>query len=252
MIIHRKNWAAVLTFMFFGMGMIGAAHSQDEAADTQRVKDALRKLSPNLEVESIKPLSLPPLYEVVVGADVFYVTKDGQYLLQGDLIDLIRKTNLTEDVRTKGRLRVIQGIDPATMITFAPKDVKHTVTIFTDIDCGYCRKLHSEIAEYNKLGIAVRYVAFPRAGEGSESFYKAEAVWCAKDRGAALTAAKAGQKVPAAAKDCKNPVKQHLSLARELSLGGTPTLFLEDGAMVPGYLPAQRLLDALEETGKGS
>lgn len=249
---YGKQWAAALAFLALGGGVLGLAHGEDAAGDTEKVKDALLKLSPDLEVESIKALGLPPIYEVVVGAEVFYVTKDGQYLLQGDLIDLSKKQNLTEGVRTKGRLRVINAVDPATMITFAPKEVKHTVTIFTDIDCGYCRKLHSEIAEYNKLGIAVRYLAFPRAGEGSESFYKAEAVWCSKDRGAALTAAKAGQKVPAADKDCKNPVKQHLRLARELSLGGTPTLFLEDGTMVPGYLPADRLLKALEEASQGS
>ena len=146
---------------------------------------------------------------------------------------------------------MLAAIDPATMITFAPEHPQYTVTVFTDIDCGYCRKLHKEMAEYNRRGIAIRYLSFPRAGIGSESCKKAVAVWCAKDRQAALTAAKADQPVAAPDPSCKNPVDEHFHLTRVFNLDGTPTMVLEDGSLIPGYVPADRLKAALDDMKKG-
>lgn len=131
------------------------------------------------------------------------------------------------------------------MIVYAPKQVKHTVTIFTDIDCPYCRKLHKEMQSYLDAGIEVRYLAFPRAGAGSESYKKAVSVWCAKNREEAMTRAKRGETVKS--ESCKHPVDRHLALVQRLGVNATPTIFLENGRRIPGYVPAQRLLQILEQ-----
>ena len=132
------------------------------------------------------------------------------------------------------------------MIVFAPKVVKHTVTVFTDIDCPYCRRLHKEVPAMNELGIKVRYLAFPRAGVHSPSFKEAVSVWCAKNPAQALTDAKAGKKVPEVT--CDNPVLQHMALGEQVGVTGTPAMVLEDGRMLPGYIPATRLAQLLNGT----
>jgi thiol:disulfide interchange protein DsbC len=130
------------------------------------------------------------------------------------------------------------------MIIYSPKQVKHRVTVFTDIDCQYCRRLHQEMAELNGMGIEVRYLLFPRAGVGSKSYDKAVTVWCSANRQQALTDSKAGKNLPN--KTCDNPVDKHMALVEKLGITGTPTMVLEDGSMIPGYVPAARLLAALE------
>jgi thiol:disulfide interchange protein DsbC len=132
------------------------------------------------------------------------------------------------------------------MVVFPPAGpTKHTVTVFTDIDCGYCRKLHQEIADYNQQGIKVRYLMYPRAGVGSESYNKAVWVWCADDRQDAITRAKRGEEIPH--KTCANPVKEQFELGQTLGVRGTPSIILENGQMVPGYVPAAQLAQMLDE-----
>lgn len=228
-----------------------AAAAEPATDDLGAVRSAVAKIAPGTQIDGIKPVPMKQLYEVQVGADVLYISADGQYAFQGDLMDVAKRENLTEHTRSVTRLKMLAAIDPNTMITFAPEHPQHTVTIFTDIDCGYCRKLHKEMAEYNRRGIAIRYLSFPRAGIGSDSYKKAVAVWCAKDRQAALTAAKADQPVAAPDPSCKNPVDEHFQLTRVLNLDGTPTMVLEDGSIIPGYVPADRLKAALDDMKKG-
>ena len=224
--------------------------AQDAAFDREKMQAAINRVMPGVNIESVNPNATPALYEVMVGADVLYVSGDGKFVVQGDMLDIDKKVNLTEETRSKARRKVMASIDPETMISFVPKDAKYIVTVFTDIDCGYCRKLHSEISEYNKRGIGVRYLAFPRAGMNSPSYDKAVNAWCAKDRQKALTDSKLEKPVPTAPKDCNNPVERHLNLAQQLNLGGTPTIVLEDGSMIPGYVPPARLLSTLESAHK--
>ncbi len=241
--------ALFLLLAFFVQGYtVLAADASAKADEFAEINKLISGFGPNLKADSIKPVSLPPLYEVVLGADVFYVTKDGRYMLQGDVVDLRERVNLTEETRAKGRLQLVNGIDERSMIVFAPEETKHVVTVFTDIDCPYCRKMHDEMAAYNRLGIEIRYMAFPRAGIGSESFHKAVAAWCANDRQAAMTAAKAGQRVKKEKADCEDPVAEHLSMVKTLGLTGTPALILENGTLIPGYVPAERLLGIIEES----
>lgn len=224
---------------------VGTAFADD--ADIVQVKKALESIAPGAKADSITATSLPGLYEVMVGAEIVYISKDGRYMLQGDLVDVQAQKNLTEAKRGAGRLKLVNALNENAMIVFAPKSqpVKHTITVFTDVDCGYCRKMHGEMAELNRHGIKVRYLMFPRAGKNSPSYDKAVSVFCSKDRNAALTRAKATGNIEK--KTCVNPVDQHMSLVDRLGLTGTPTLMLEDGRLMPGYVPAQRLSKLLDE-----
>lgn len=198
--------------------------------------------------DSISAAPVKGLYEVSYGPKLYYVSTDGHYLFSGDLIDLHNRTNLTEKNRAGVRLKAMSKIDDSDMIIYKAKGKeKHQITVFTDIDCGYCRKLHSGMAKMNDLGITVRYMAFPRAGIGSHSYDKAVSVWCAKDRHKAMDNAKAGIEPPKA--NCDAPVKKEYLLGKAIGVTGTPAIVLKDGTLMPGYLPPQRLAAALEQSG---
>lgn len=216
------------------------------ADETAKIKSELSKIIPGMEPDSIKPSALPGIYEIVDGTNVMYMSGDGRYFIRGDIFDLQSEKNLTEEVRVDGRKKLLASLAPADMVVFSPEKgkKKHAVTVFTDIDCTYCRRLHSEMSNYTSNGIEVRYAAFPRAGEGSESYNKAVAVWCSKNKQEAMTKAKAGQ--PVTAPSCNNPVQKQLEAGRALGISGTPSIILADGRIIPGYVDAQRLLEALE------
>ena len=204
----------------------------------------MAKSMPSVKIDSVKPSEIKGLYEVIVGANIFYVSEDGKYLLQGRLVDVAARKDLTEEKLAGTRKQAIEKIGQENMIVFKPKIGKYTVTVFTDIDCGYCRKLHSEIDQYLAQGITIQYLFFPRAGKGSDSYNKAVSVWCAKDRNAALTDAKKGNTPPA--KTCDNPVDEHMQLGADFDVKGTPMIVTEKGNIYPGYLPAKQLVEALE------
>ncbi len=216
----------------------------DVNADEAAIRQAMTKSMPSVKVDSVKPAVVKGLFEVVVGANIYYVSEDGKYLLQGRLVDVAARKDLTEEKLNVTRKLAIEKMGQANMIVFKPKITKYTVTIFTDIDCGYCRKLHSEIDQYLAQGITIQYLFFPRAGKGSDSYNKAVSVWCAEDRNAALTAAKKDQKLPE--KTCDNPIDKHMQLAAEFDVKGTPMIISENGNVYPGYLPAKQLVEALE------
>jgi thiol:disulfide interchange protein DsbC len=216
----------------------------DVNADEAAIRQAMTKSMPSVKVDSVKPAVVKGLFEVLVGANIYYVSEDGKYLLQGRLVDVAARKDLTEAKLNVTRKLAIEKMGQTNMIVFKPKITKYTVTIFTDIDCGYCRKLHSEIDQYLAQGITIQYLFFPRAGKGSDSYNKAVSVWCAEDRNVALTAAKKDQKLPE--KTCDNPIDEHMQLAAEFDVKGTPMIISENGNVYPGYLPAKQLVEALE------
>ncbi len=228
----------VLIVSLFGLVL------SDVNADEAAIRQAMTKSMPSVKVDSVKPAVVKGLFEVVVGANIYYVSEDGKYLLQGRLVDVAARKDLTEEKLNVTRKLAIEKMGQANMIVFKSKITKYTVTIFTDIDCGYCRKLHSEIDQYLAQGITIQYLFFPRAGKGSDSYNKAVSVWCAEDRNAALTAAKKDQKLPE--KTCDNPIDKHMKLAAEFDVKGTPMIISENGNVYPGYLPAKQLVEALE------
>lgn len=223
-------------------GMLGLSFSIAHA-DEDAVKKSLSAGMPSAKIDSIKPSEVKGLYEVVIGSNIFYASEDGKYLLQGRLVDLVAKKDLTEEKMASIRKTVVAKISKDETIDFKSPLNKYTAYVFTDIDCGYCRKLHSEIDQYNAEGITIRYLFFPRAGKGSSSYDKAISVWCAKDRNKALTLAK--QDKPVEAKTCENPIDKHMQLAEEFQVHGTPMIVTEKGEVFPGYIPAKQLAQAL-------
>jgi thiol:disulfide interchange protein DsbC len=228
-----------------------AAPSSEPPAGKPDPRAEIARLLPGARVEDLHLSPIAGVYEWSQGADVAYVSSDGKYVIDGDLFDVAKKDNLSEARRRDVRLKLISAVSQDDMVVFTPdaKDVKYTVTVFTDVDCAYCRKLHSQIAEYNRLGIRVRYLFFPRSGPNTESWAKAESVWCSANRNDALTRAKRGEEVTA--KPCgSTPVARDYALGRELGVRGTPAIVLANGDMLPGYLPPASLAQRLQQVGR--
>ena len=225
------------------------AIAADEAKDTKVVTDAILALVPQAKIDSVAKSSLPGFYEVVTGGQVVYVCGDGKYLLQGSLFDMSTRKDLSEARLGGIRKELVDKVPKSKRIIFAPKDPKYTVTVFTDIDCGYCRKLHHDIAKYNEQGIAVEYLWFPRSGPGTPSFEKAVSVWCSADRNKAFTEAKSGNDPKTAT--CDNPIAEEFELGRRVGVNGTPTVIAPDGTQIGGYLAPDAMrqrLDSLVST----
>jgi thiol:disulfide interchange protein DsbC len=241
----RGNWT-LLKWMVVPAGLALATAQAD--APQPLTKEALAKKLPGVEASDITDSPVPGLYQVAVGSDIAYVTQDGRYVLQGELYDAATSKNLTEATRAKARVDMLATIDRNHMIVYGPKDgkIKHTITVFTDIDCGYCRQFHRDIDKVTALGIEVHYLFFPRTGPNTESWTKAEEVWCAKDRKTALTRAKLGGELQGT-KCADNPVEAQWLLGQRLGVRGTPAVFSETGELLGGYLTPSALEKRLDE-----
>lgn len=227
------------------LGVFSTARAAD--AEQAKLEASLHHLLPDLKVTSVNKTPIKGLYRVMLGTDLVYMTADGRYVLRGDLLDLKSRRNLSEEHRAAARVKALKALGLSKMISYAPKHAKHNIYVFTDVDCAYCRKLHQEVGLLNSSGIAVHYLAFPRAGIGSESYKKSVAIWCSADRKAALDEAKNGASMPT--KTCKNPVKQEFELGKEMGVKGTPTIVLENGQIVDGYLPGPQLVAVVRAGG---
>lgn len=218
------------------------------ASDTPEIAAVRAKLAKVLDVkiESIRPSPIPGFYELQSGMNFGYVSTDGEYLIEGDLVRVSTQEAVTENSRKRARVAALEKIGLANMIEFAPPSPKHIITVFTDVDCGYCRLLHSQIASYNAKGIAVRYVFFPRSGPDTESFVKAERVWCSADRKTAFTNAKKSGSISGDS-SCKNPVLDEYMTGLAIGVHGTPAIVLDDGELVQGYQPPDHMAQALDE-----
>ena len=215
------------------------------AASTPELNAALDTLMPGTKPSSIEETALPGIFEVSYGSTVFYFNKDASMMFRGDIIDVKNRVNLTEKKRGEARGKLLKSMDESLMIVYPAKDEKAKVTVFTDIDCPYCVKLHREMADYNAQGITMRYMAYPRSGVGTRSYKKAVNVWCADDPNQAMSDAKEGKALPD--KNCDNPVAQQFQLGQALGVQGTPAMFLEDGTSLPGYVPAKRLANVIKD-----
>ncbi|MGO1072280.1 thioredoxin fold domain-containing protein [Lysobacter sp. CA199] len=228
----------------------GAAPKVAAGTADARAVEAIRTLSPNVTIEKVGPAPMPGFREALAQGQVVYVSDDGRYLFLpgsgGALFDTQAKRNLSEDTMAGMRRDLIKTIPASERIVFAPASPKHTVTVFTDVECGYCRKLHSEIAEYNRQGIAVEYLAFPRMGIGSDDYKKMVSVWCAADRRKALTDAKSDHG-NVASKQCKNSVEQQYEVGQRAGLTGTPMILTSEGVQLGGYVPPAQLRQALDK-----
>jgi thiol:disulfide interchange protein DsbC len=225
-----------------------AACASAEDPQLEKVRKAVAA-SPTLQgvtPDMVTPSMAPGLYQIRKGSAFGYVTADGRYLITGDMIDLVTGEELTEKQRSGARVAVLNQFGPEDVIEFPAKNVKHVVTVFTDIDCGYCQRLHQQVGEYNAQGITIRYLFYPRSGPGSPSFQQAQSVMCSADRREALTQAKRGRRITTAS-TCKNPVERHYLAGDSLGINATPMLVLQDGEIVRGYVPPTTLAARLSQ-----
>lgn len=222
----------------------------NQAQEESHIRDMLKQHFSELTLDEVQPSPVKGVYQVRAGANILYVTNDAHYAFSGDLIDLKNaQANLTEDARKIARIKGLKGLGEENMIVFSPKNPKYTVTVFTDVDCGYCRKMQAEMGKINDLGIAVRYLAFPRSGPETPTFNKMVSVWCAKDKNKAMNAAKTDGNVPKATCE-NNGVLKDFELGMQMGVAGTPTIIFEDGTMIPGYLPPDKLLEVAKQLAK--
>ncbi len=225
---------------------MSTAWSADSGEIPAEERERLAGMFETIAPENIKPSPIDGWYMIQKGSLVAYISQDGRYLLQGDLIDLDSKINLSEESRTDARRDLMAQLGDDEVILFSPEEVEYTVSVFTDVDCTYCRRLHSQIDEYMANGIEIRYLLYPRGGPASAAWNTSEAVWCAKDRGAALTLAKLDREFDSSNCDA-SIVQQHYILGQEVGLSGTPAIVLEDGELIAGYLPPDALKARLQQ-----
>lgn len=255
--------AALLPLMACGDSVGAAAEAQASHSTSQKTsaaapagdaRAALAAKIPGTKPEDLRETPVSGVFELSHDGDISYVTADAKYVFSGDLYQVTARgdfPNLSEARRKEIRLAKLAAVPESQMLVFGAPDARHTITVFTDIDCPWCRKLHSQVADYNKLGIRVRYLFFPRTGPDTESWYKAEAVWCAQDRNKALTMAKNDQRIEM--KRCAGtPVARDYELGRQVGVTGTPGIVLENGELVPGYLAPRDLLDHIEKSLKAA
>ncbi|GLQ92358.1 disulfide isomerase DsbC N-terminal domain-containing protein [Dyella acidisoli] len=255
--MSKKFWLALCAGML--AMQVGAALAQatvstpPPTANTPEamVRQTLLKLVPKAKIEQIMPAPLPGFYQVIASGHLVYISSDGKYVMNGQLIDATKGTSLTDDAWAVYRKTELAKVPVSDRIVFAPENPKYTVTVFTDVTCPYCRVLHEQIKALNKEGIAVQYLAWPRSGVTGEdgqptpTYKEMVSIWCASDRNDAFTEAKKGRDPKSA--DCKNPVKDQFDLGLKLGVTGTPAVYAEDGALIGGYLTPAQMLQAVQE-----
>ena len=236
---------AVALIVAAALAQAGPVAPTPAAAQMEQARAAFQKRFPSVRFSDFRPAPVAGFYEVAVGIDVVYVSADARHMVRGTLFGLDGNEDLTERRRAELRRGLLAAVPESQMIVFRSGAPKHSVTVFTDVDCGYCRKLHAEIAEYNRRGIEVRYLFFPRTGLGSDSWQKAQDVWCAKDRNAALTSAKRGTTLPHLECDA-SAIATGYRLGETFRLEGTPMIISADGYDIGGYLTPAEMQARLE------
>lgn len=229
------------------------AQANDDSDVRADIIAGLERNLPSLDVgpSQLTPSPIGGLWTLQIGPEIVYVDEQGEHLFQGDVIDLSNRENLTEGTRQSARTEALAEIPPERQIIYPADDEAHRITVFTDIDCGYCRQLHRDMADLNEAGISVHYLFFPRGGQASDAWGKSNAVWCADDRRAALDRAKSGRSVNS--DECEDtPTEAHYNLGRRMGVTGTPAIITDDGRMIRGYMPLPRLVEELRSDGNGT
>ena len=222
-----------------------SAQSTDPDPELTQVRQKVNTMFQAISPEDVNPSPIDGWYTIHRGSVIAYISADGRYLLQGDMIDLDRSVNLSDVIRNDSRRELMANIGDEDVIAFSPAEVKYSISVFTDVDCTYCRRLHSQIDEYLAYGIEIRYLMYPRNGPSSPAWATAEDVWCSNDRNGALTAAKADRKF--ASTNCDSSmIDNHYNLGQEVGLTGTPAIVFDDGTLISGYLPPDQLKARLD------
>ena len=240
--MKRFYQAVALVGFLFSVG----AHASS-ADDVEKIRAELSKMIPQASDAKITPSPAEGVYQIEIDGNYTYTYISGDYILMGGLYNSKDKSNLGAEAKSAYSLKKLNEVPLEEMIVFGPKDAKTYINVFTDVSCGYCRKLHNEVSDLTDAGIQVRYLAWPRAGIGSSDYNKYENVWCSKDQQSALTDAKNNfdRSVQGKPASCETPVAAHWKLGRQLGVNGTPMIYLEDGTLVEGYRPAKQLIEML-------
>jgi thiol:disulfide interchange protein DsbC len=223
----------------------------DASATSQsEILTALYELTgQNIEAGNIVESPMQGVYQVDMGNRIVYVSKAGGHLLLGDVFDTQRRVSLSEEIKQAKALAIVEDIQESEMIVFEPEETKRTITVYTDVDCPYCRKLHQEVPTLVENGVKVRYLWFPRSGINTPSYDKAVSIWCAEDQMAAMNDAKLNNKIVDIT-CAPNPVASQYDSGRRVGVRGTPTIVVDDGTIIGGYLPAKSLLADLGLTSE--
>jgi thiol:disulfide interchange protein DsbC len=237
--------AVVLLAVF--MTWYVTSNAKKPAADPQQVESpsddkilaTLKIMQDDVSVTSIQKSDVAGFYTVdLASGRPVYATQDGGYIFVGSLFKNVGGSivNLTEVAQQKVSALKLKSLKESDMVIYPAADRKATITVFTDVDCPYCSKLHEDVADLNAKGIEVRYLAFPRTGLESETYSKMVSVWCSPDRRKAMDDATG--ETPIVKRDCDNPVADQYELGKLLGVRGTPTIILENGEMLGGYSPS--------------
>ncbi|WP_018862070.1 MULTISPECIES: DsbC family protein [unclassified Thioalkalivibrio] len=214
------------------------------ATATDAIEERMAEVIPNAEIDSIQETGMEGIFEVRYGTEIFYVSGDGKYLLQGNLIDLDTRDNLTQESLRGVRADMFAAIDDEELVVYSPNgDTRGVLNVFTDPNCPYCRELHQDIPQYLEAGIKVRYLMFPVLGRDSPQIM--DRIWCADDREDAMDRAKVGEKLEEIDGSCDTPQDAHMALGQQLNLRGTPALVTEDGQQMSGYQEPEAVIERI-------
>lgn len=215
---------------------------------SNEIESGFKNVAPDIKISAASKTPIKGIQQIKLNTDniddVYYMTEDGKYFIQGNIIETKSRRNITEDSKNSVRKAIVNKFDDNQRINFFPDDMKHHITVYTDIDCGYCRKLHTEMKDYNDLGIGISYLFWPRSGLNTPSYDKSVSAWCAVDRNEAMTHAQNGTALEP--KQCDNPIAEHFESGKKIGVRGTPNIVTDAGELIPTYMPAKDLLKRLE------
>lgn len=233
------------------LALVACLASASAVAGEAEIRQAVSAINSKATIKSITPnFPIPGMNEVVADASVVYISDDGRYVFYGSLLDFKEKKNLSEVALSKERVALLSKIPSSWKISYEPKEVKARVTVFTDISCGYCQRLHADLPQYLARGIAIDYVPFPRGGAQSEVAGAMNKIWCAKNRTAAYDNAVQNKPIGEST-NCESPILASYALGDKLNVEGTPAIFDANGRQVGGYLPPDGMAKALGITDLG-
>ena len=247
-----KSYNTLISIFFTILLSLGCSDSVGDQLEKDltisEIKENLSEMLPeSIEIISIEETDIEGYLEVnLKGIEPLFVSKDGKYLVSGDIFEITDKglINKSEARRNYLRKTTLGELDKSEFITFQPKKVEHSIFVFTDVDCGYCRQFHGQINDYLDLGIQVNYLAFPRSGVDSDSYNKIASAWCSSQPHEAITELKLGYEIKENV--CSNnPVEKHFNLGNSFGVSGTPSIITSEGRLIPGYIPPEDLIGLL-------
>jgi thiol:disulfide interchange protein DsbC len=240
------SYSRIVSVFLLAGALLGSAATFAEST-IDEIGERISTRLPGFVISSLTETEVPALYELVSDGRIYYIDESAEYLIDGSLIRLEDRRNVTDSRLGSIHMGLIEDLDEKNMLIYEPKETStRSITVFTDISCGYCRRLHAEIGTLLDEGIRVRYLMFPRAGMGSQGHKVLESVWCADDPQGAMTNAKSGGRIDP--KTCPNPIAEHVALAERLGLRGTPLIYTDSGEKIPGYREASALALMIENS----